>query len=97
MLVEKKCYESNFKVSSGNVFYEKSRRGVGEKKLSFPVEFVGKILPLPPKNMGPTTPLSVMIRVKDIDHLPRMGHSRKDPYPPTEEIENNPLPPFGNP
>jgi hypothetical protein len=22
-----------------------------------------------------------------------MGHSRKDPYPPTEEIENNPLPP----
>jgi hypothetical protein len=22
-----------------------------------------------------------------------MGHSRKDPYPPTEEIENNPFPP----
>jgi hypothetical protein len=28
----------------------------------------------------------------------RLGHSRKDPYPPpTEEIENNPLPPFGHP
>jgi hypothetical protein len=26
-----------------------------------------------------------------------LGHSRKDPYPPTEEIENNPLPPFGHP
>jgi hypothetical protein len=95
VLVEKKCYERirNFNVSSGNFFNEKSRRGVGEKRLSFPVEFVGKILLLPPKKHGTHDATVRDDTCEEHWSSSTNGSFQKRSIPPTEEIENNPLPP----